>query len=476
MKKVHVALLAATTFILVGSLAFGGLHLYSNKSVFPKGTTLANWDIGGMRFTDVHDQLNARINALESVPLVLQAEGNSELTLTLRQAGVTYEAESFEQGLNRLTEGDLLDRAKARYSFSKNWSLGVHLEITKMQESLSPAWERETFGVPVDATRKITGDDRVLYTPEKTSYEVDWISLETSLRAAIPTRLSSVEFLQDKRITLEVPLAVLQPDITLSALKDQGIERKIAEFGTSLGASGPGRTYNVESAAKAVNGTVLPPGAVFDYGKAIEKARVEYGFREAPVIVNGKLQPGIGGGICQVSSTLYNAALRAGLEIVERRNHSLPVNYLPKGQDATFAEGYINFRFRNTTGKYLIIKTAVQGRSLTVKLFGTFPKNVSYRIHSKTVEVLPPVDKYVNDSSLPRGGTRVIQNGKTGYVVETYITRIVDGKAEEVKKLSRDVYHAQKRLIGINRGGISKSVIPEVQKRPLVEDGVRSGE
>lgn len=234
----------------------------------------------------------------------------------------------------------------------------------------------------------------------------------TSLWAAAPTRFSRLLSLQEKGITLEVPLTILQPDITLNALKEQGIERKIMQFSTSLGASGPGRIYNVESAAKAVNGTVLPPGAVFDYGKAIEKAKIEYGFREAPVIVNGKLQAGVGGGICQVSSTLYNAALRTGLEIVERRNHSLPVNYLPKGQDATFAEGYINFRFRNTTGKYLVIKAAVQGRSLSIKLFGTFPKNVTYKVHSQIVEVLPPVDKYVNDPSLPVEAHALYKMGK----------------------------------------------------------------
>ncbi|MFC6648253.1 VanW family protein [Paenibacillus rhizoplanae] len=211
----------------------------------------------------------------------------------------------------------------------------------------------------------------------------------------------------------------------------------------------------------------------FDYGKAIQKAQTEYGFREAPVIVNGKLQPGTGGGICQVSSTLYNAALRSGLEIVERRNHSLPVSYLPKGQDATFAEGYINFRFRNNTGKYLIIKSEVQGRTLTIKLFGTFPKNVNYSIESRTVEVLPPTDKYVSDASLPKGGTRVLLAGKTGYVVETYITRHVDGAAVERNLLSRDTYYAQKRIIAINRGGMSQSAQPDSPRRQLVEDGVK---
>ncbi len=476
MKKKHAALITVIGLLLAGSLVAGGLLIYGNQQTLPKGTRLAGWDIGGMDISEVRSGIAARLSALEAVPLILKAEGNTEMTVTLAQAGTTYEAEAFLRGLKELTDGGLLHRVQARRSFASSWGLGIHLEIKQLQSSLSPAWERESFGVPADATRRITGDDQIIYTPETTSYEVDWHGLELALRAAVPTRLSSAEFLTGKSITLEVPLTVQEPAVTLKALKDQGIERKISQFSTSLGLSGPGRTFNVEAAAKAVNGTMLPPGAVFDYGKAIEKAQAEYGFREAPVIVNGKLQPGTGGGICQVSSTLYNAALRSGLEIVERRNHSLPVSYLPKGQDATFSQGYINFRFRNNTGKYLIIKAAVQGRTLTVKLFGTFPRNVYYSVQSHTVEVLQPTAKYVADSSLPRGGTRVLQSGKAGYIVETYITRYVDGKAVEKKKLSRDVYPAQKQVIAINRGGMSNAVRPESLRKPLVEDGVSSSE
>ncbi|MBW4081626.1 VanW family protein [Paenibacillus sp. S150] len=473
MKKIHAALIAVIGLILAGSLAAGGLHLYGTQHTLPAKTFVAGWDVGGIEISEVRTGLASRLKALEAVPLVLKAETNTELTVTLQQAGMSYDAEEFLQGLSTLTEGSLLERVRARRSFPRTWELGVHLDLAQLRKSLSPAWEKETFGDPVDAVRRITADDRVEYTPEKTSYEVDWRALELTLRAAVPMSLSSADSLEGKRIVLEVPLSIKQPDVTLKALKEQGVERKISQFSTSLGASGPGRTFNVAAAAEAVNGTMLPPGAVFDYGKAIQKAQADTGFREAPVIVNGKLQPGTGGGICQVSSTLYNAALRSGLEIVERRNHSLPVSYLPKGQDATFSEGNINFRFRNNTGKYLIIHAAVQGRTLTVKLFGTFPKNVTFLVQSRTVEVLAPTDKYVSDPSLPNGGTRVIQNGKTGYVVETHITRLVDGKAVEKKLLSRDTYYAQKRIIAINRGGMGKSTSPDPRKTPVVEDGVR---
>ena len=101
----------------------------------------------------------------------------------------------------------------------------------------------------------------------------------------------------------------------------------------------------------------MAPGETFDYSKIIAQTEAKFGYKEAPVILNGNLVPGIGGGICQVSTTLYNAVLRSGLEIVERRNHSLPVSYVTLGQDATFANGYINFKFRNNTDAYLWIRT-----------------------------------------------------------------------------------------------------------------------
>ncbi|WP_379135557.1 VanW family protein [Paenibacillus sp. sgz500958] len=471
MKKAHIALIAGASLLLTLSLGFGALHYYSSQRTLPEGTVLAGWNVGGMDKDKVRTELEENITELHQLPLVLTADNNTELKLTLHEAGLSYEAEAFLQGLQKLEEGGLLDRVQARRNFPLSWSLNVHLDLTELQRRLSPTWEKETFGETVDATRRITENDRVVYTPGRTSRQVDWEVLEKSLQHAVPKELGSLEGPKNKGITVPIPLTVVQPEVTVKSLKQEGIERKIAQFSTTLGSSGPGRIYNVDSAAKAVDGTILPPGGIFDYGKAIEKARKIYGFREAPVIVNGKLQPGMGGGICQVSSTLYNAALRSGLEIVERRNHSLPVSYLPKGQDATFAEGYINFRFRNNTGKFLIIHAAVQNRTLTVKLFGTFPRNVTYRIESSIVETLTPPDKFIIDSSLSPGSSRILQSGKTGYIVETYITRMVDGQPVEKKKLSRDIYKAQKRLIAVSKVTHNRTTKPESTHKPFWKMG-----
>lgn len=186
-----------------------------------------------------------------------------------------------------------------------------------------------------------------------------------------------------------------------------------------------------------------------------------------------------------MSSTLYNAVLRAGLEIVERRNHSLPVSYVPKGQDATFAEGAINFRFKNTTGKYIVIRSEVEGRQLTVKLFGTMPANVRYEIESRTVRLLEPPVREIPNAYAPSGSRRVLQAGKAGFVVETYRTLVRDGKKVSRERVSRDTYRPTPSvvLVGGARpgsdsadGGGGGARGGGVNRTPLLEDGVQTQE
>jgi len=233
--------------------------------------------------------------------------------------------------------------------------------------------------------------------------------------------------------------------------RDEGRPRKIAAFSTSFAASGEGRAHNVEAVAQALDNTLLMPGDVFDFGSIVAKAERERGFKEAPVIVSGKLKPGIGGGICQVSSTLYNAVLHAdGIDIVERRNHSLPVGYLPVGLDATFADGFINFRFRNATGKPLRIKAEVRNKIVTVKLFGAMAENVEYRIETVLQYIIAPKIVYAADPHLAEGQSKTLRPGAEGYVVDTYRVKLINGEFAERVRISHDTYRSQDALVAVH--------------------------
>ncbi|NMO96670.1 VanW family protein [Paenibacillus lemnae] len=473
MKKLHLALIVLISILLMCSLIYGGLWLYSGQKQLPKGVQLSGWNVGKLKAEQVLSELEHRLAAMKQLKVEfggLPDAGKPEI-MTLAEAGVSYEADDFTKAVLQLQEGHVLKRALYRYRFQKSWTFSADWDMSLLKQRLNTEWERERFGDPVNAMRSIKGD-AVTYTPGKTSLRIGWMRLQDMFTAALPGTKQFHSPDQKEIINIELPLEPIEPEVTLSSLKDEGIERKIMEFSTYLGASGPGRVHNVTSAAQAVDGIILKPGDVFNYAEVIAKAQKEYGFREAPVIISGRLVPGIGGGICQVSSTLYNAVLLTGLEVVERRNHSLPVNYVSKGRDATYAEGAINFRFRNNTGKHLLLRAQVIGKSVTIKFFGTFPKDTVYYLETKTIENIPAPQKYVRDSSLAPGQRKVLQPGKPGYIVETYRVKRVNGKVLKREIISRDVYRGQSSLIGMNptRGEIPGS--RDFPKAPVVEDGV----
>ncbi|GAA0834637.1 VanW family protein [Bifidobacterium pullorum subsp. gallinarum] len=475
MKKIHLGLIIVISFALLLSVGFGLLTMYVNQKELPKGVVLSGWQVGGKPADEVLAELDQRLQAMSTMKVKLAAEalkGHTE-SFSLQDAGVQFSAADFRDAIAKMSEGSLWDQVLYRRHFQLEWHISTDWNRDTLKKRLNENWQKERFGEPVNAVRSISGDDVVRYTPEKTAYRIEWAAFYEGFSAALPDERQFTEPRGDEEITVQLPLIRQKPPVTVKSLQDEGVERKIIEFSTDLGSSGPGRVHNVTAAAKAVDGMILKPGDEFNYAHVIDTAKKEYGFEEAPVIVNGKLVPGIGGGICQVSSTVYHAALLLGLDITERRNHSLPVSYLPKGQDATFAEGAINFRFRNNTGKHLLILSSVSDGKLTLKMFGTFPENTEYELVSTTIETLSSPEKVIHNTTLPPGLKQVVQNGKPGYVVETYRTKKVNGKVVENVKISKDTYRAQNSIVAINP--TNEVQMPEAKESPkeeVVEDGI----
>ncbi|MGE5587837.1 MAG: VanW family protein [Clostridia bacterium] len=168
------------------------------------------------------------------------------------------------------------------------------------------------------------------------------------------------------------------------------VEPVLASFSTTLEDPEKSRNHNVALAAAAVDGVVLQPGEEFSFDRVVGPRLAEAGYREARVISGGKSVPGIGGGVCQVSTTLYNVALLAGLEIVERHPHSRPVDYAPPGLDATVAEGQYDLRFRNTLGVPLTFSARVDGDRLVMEASGRLPDPPDVRVTTEVRETEKP--------------------------------------------------------------------------------------
>ncbi|MGI6097920.1 MAG: VanW family protein [Dethiobacteria bacterium] len=162
-----------------------------------------------------------------------------------------------------------------------------------------------------------------------------------------------------------VPLVWVTLDAEIPAAFYQSFKDIIGAYHTWIG--GGSRSKNIVLGAQLINNCILAPGEVFSFNRTIGPVTLERGFEMAPVIVGGQVVPGVGGGLCQVSSTLYNAVLMAGLEVVERYPHSRPVYYVPKGRDATVST-YLDFKFRNSSDRFIMIKASGYAGRVEVQL------------------------------------------------------------------------------------------------------------
>ncbi len=159
-------------------------------------------------------------------------------------------------------------------------------------------------------------------------------------------------------------VVVLEPEISVEVYRSIRVCK--SSFQTWFG--GGGRGHNIRLAAQSINNYLLAPGELFSFNRATGPRTSERGYQQAPIIVGGSVVPGYGGGVCQVSSTLYNTVKKADLEIVERFPHSRPVDYVPRGRDATVSD-FLDFKFRNNTEEYLLIKTSAYNFHLVIELW-----------------------------------------------------------------------------------------------------------
>lgn len=225
------------------------------------------------------------------------------------------------------------------------------------------------------------------------------------------------------------------PSVTKDMLEDKLFNTTLASFSTKYSASNVNRSSNVALAAEKINGTVLAPGEVFSYNDVVGERTLKNGFKMAAVYENGKSVDGIGGGVCQVSTTLYSAVLYADLKIVSRQNHSLPVSYVPLGQDATVVDGAIDFKFSNNTNYPVKIVSSAAKGTISVSLVGTQRDTErTVKLEHKTLSKTEPTVKEIKTADLPNGQTRTVSKGKTGYVVES--TKIVYENGEEISRTS----------------------------------------
>jgi vancomycin resistance protein YoaR len=311
---------------------------------------------------------------------------------------------------------------------------------------------------PADAGFVVMPSDRVVVRPARTGHQLD---VDAARRAILAAALTPTDRIA--RLVVERAL----PERTTREARAMGITGRVAGYTTYYGGE-PNRIHNVQLVARLIDGALIAPGATFSFNGTTGERSADKGFLEAPVIINGELQTGLGGGVCQVSTTVFNAAFEAGVPIESRTNHALYISHYPQGRDATVNYPDTDLKFRNDTGRWLLLRAFVGSSALTVKLYGT-PHGRRVESETAPLEVTgPPSSKRIPDPNIWTGIRAVEKSGEPSR--RTSVTRRVYSR--NGKLIAEDTwtswYRAEPKIVryGTKERPKAPPPPPKDKKRP----------
>jgi len=401
----------------------------------PKGVKINGIPVGGLKPEEAELLLRGKFDAELDKPLIINAAGEEEkvfpgdIEMSIDYAGAITTALALREKTKG--PGDF-SRNLALLSGMQNIPLKIDFNRHKMREVLERL-ERRVNTPPQNATLKWENNRRVVI-PEINGLHLDieaTLDKFSSLQAPLPNNLEAVVVPWNAQVTAG----------ELTPLKSI-----LSNCSTDLDRSQPNRLTNINLAAKAIDGTLIKPGYIFSFNRQVGERTAANGYQKAPVIDGNRLLEDVGGGVCQVSSTLYNALLLADLEVVERHPHTKTVGYVSPGLDATVVDGQKDLRFRNNRKFPVFITCTVANSAVNIKIWGVMSDNEPRVIVETEVEPVNPETIIRRDGSLPAGKQVVLNEGERGCVAEVY--KVIRGTYGESKKLvSRDYYPPVSRVI-----------------------------
>lgn len=262
-----------------------------------------------------------------------------------------------------------------------------------------------------------------------------------------------------------IPLRITIPEKTLANM--EVFPDKLAEYTTRYDVTNPNRSNNLTLASNKIDGTIVLPGEIFSYNKIVGERTIAKGYKEAAIYSGGKVVQGIGGGICQLSSTLYNTVLYANLEVTSRSNHRFLTSYVPEGRDATVSWGTIDFCFKNTRKYPIKVVSSVKNGIVKVSIYG-IKEETEYEVELKTniLETTEQKINYINDNTLEEGTEVIKQYGSEAVKSETYKILKLNGAVVSKELISTDTYSSLERII---RRGTKKVKTTQVNAKDTTE-------
>lgn len=423
-----------------------------------EGTTIDGADVSGKTLAEAKAIVDgAHADTAAGSLVVLFGESSAEIPFA--QIDLKYSEESLCETIIALgNEPGLIDRYKSSKDAETDGTAYVS-EFTYSEQKLAAYIKNVlgTFDTAVDATITLEKGKFVI-TPDRSGLVIN----EENTLEAIKVAIAENGPASGMRVTGDAA-------VTEARVKASDLEMITDELGTCSTKVGgtDNRAHNVALGCSKINGLMLMPGESASASDLMEKRDVEHGYRKAPQYVNGNSVDAIGGGVCQVSSTLYNALLEAELQIDERHNHSMLVSYLPASCDAAISDGYKDLKFTNNTKYPIYIEGHSKSRVCTFTVYGRDerPANREVKYNSVITKQSTPQDKIVYDSTKP--ATYKKTTGTRHPATSSYLEKIVyiDGKEVSREIVSKDVYEGSRKTVTIGTA-VAEPTYPSTPTSP----------
>ncbi len=449
-RNLVLAGMGITAILLIWGIVSLSIFTYvaiKNDDTIAEGIYIANIDVGGLTIEEATTEVNAMLGNYSEASVVIQVTDSEDEFPATTLSGL---------GFDMINEDDVIQEAWEYGKSEGFWENFKKLQGLKEEEqvyypnyTVDEALVEEYLmsnysGVEIQAIDAYISmeEGELVYHDGVDGTVLDIENTVNEIETVLNTEWEGTD------LTFDIPLTSKAPEIEKEELLS--VQDVLGTYQTTLEDDG-GRYSNVSRAAELLNGLILMPGEEISMASATGPYTEENGYTEAGAYENGEVVQSLGGGICQVSSTMYNAVLFAELEVTQRQAHSMTVSYVDPGRDAAIAGDYKDLKFSNNTASPVYIYAVVSGGTLTVTLYGeeTRAENRTIELESIIVETASIEVEYTADSSQDIGYINTTSYGKEGKTAELWKYVYVDGVEESSEKINTSYYSGSSKTVVI---------------------------
>lgn len=458
MKK-KTAAMGLTAVML--ALGLGVLSpVYVNADTLPDGIYVGEYHLGGMTQEEASARIQEQVSEMENQKITLIVDGQPVET-TAKELGFYWSnPEAVGQAASAWQGGNLIKRYLNKKDIEQNHviiPLETALDETQVANFVAQKCA-QAAAEPKNAS--ITRENGAfVITPSVTGKSVDTEATKQALDAALAKGLK-------EPVTVNAVVTEVKPSITTEDLST--IQDVLGTFSTSFSTSGASRSTNLRVGSSKINGHVLMPGETLSGYECMHPFTVANGYATAAAYENGQVVDSVGGGVCQIATTLYNAVLRAELEVAQRQNHSMAVSYVKPSEDAAIAGTYKDIKFTNNYSTPIYIEGYTSGKTLTFTIYGkeTRPAGRTFEFVSETLSVTDPgAPKEVVDPAMAPGSRKQVQSAHKGIKSRLWKIVYMNGVEQSREILHTDTYNPSKAVVKV--GPAAPAVTVPIETAPI---------